>query len=127
MAIAQQSNRSILRSKQSLVVKEATYEQTKGNFLPYFGVNLTDIVSNNPLNVFGFKLLHEDACQEGFNPALLNSPDVINHYNLSLNAMMPLYNPEAKAEHKADKHQIKMSESMAQQTSEAIELEVIKS
>ncbi len=126
ITIAQQSNRSILRSQQSILVKKASYEQTKGNFLPYFGVNLTDVISNNPLNVFGFKLLHEDVRQEDFNPALLNAPNVTNHFNLSFNAMMPLYNPEAKAEQEAVQHQINMSESMAQRTSEGIELEVIK-
>jgi len=127
MTIAQKNNRAILKSQQSVVINEATYEQTKGNFLPYFGVNLTDVVTNNPLNVFGFKLLQEDVEQADFNPALLNAPDVTNNFQLSINAMMPLYNPEAKAEQIAVQHQISMAQSMAQRTSEGIELEVIKS
>lgn len=127
ISISKEGNRSIQRANQSIVVQQATYEQSKGNFLPYFGVNLTDVVSNNPLNVFGFKLLHEEVSQEDFNPALLNSPDVLNHFNLSVNAMMPLYNPEAKAEQEAVQHQIHMSESMAHRTIQGIELEVIQS
>lgn len=124
--MAQQSNRSILRANQSIDVQKAGYEQTKGAFLPYFGMNLTDIASNNPLNVFGFKLLHEDVIQEDFNPAFLNSPNVTNHFNLTVNAMMPLYNPEAKAEQEAVAHQIKMSESMAARTADGVKMEVIK-
>lgn len=127
IGMAQQQNRSILRANQSIAVNKASYEQSKGHFLPYFGANLTDVVSNNPLNVFGFKLLHEEVRQEDFNPVLLNAPNVTNHFNLTINAMMPLYNPEAKAEQEAVTHQIKMSESMSLRTREGIEMEVIQS
>jgi outer membrane protein TolC len=41
--------------------------------------------------------------------------------------MMPLYNPEAKAEQEAVSHQIKMSESMALRMTEGIEMEVVQS
>ena len=127
ISISRQSNRSIRKANQSIAVRKATYEQTKGNFLPYFGVELMDVVTNNPLQVFGFKLLTEETKQEDFNPALLNSPDVTNHFSIGFNGMIPLYNPEAKAEQVAVLNEIKMSESVAQRTVEGVEMQVIKS
>ncbi len=125
--MARKSNRSIQIANQSIAVQEATFEQTKGNFLPYFGIQLTDMVTNNPLNVFGFKLKQEVVEQSDFDPVLLNDPDIRNQFNLSFNAMMPIYNPEAKAEQNAVRSQIKMKASMADRTAQGVELEVIKS
>ncbi|MBT8220078.1 MAG: TolC family protein [Bacteroidia bacterium] len=124
--MARQSNRSIQLADQTTAIKRATLEQSKAHFLPYFGVQLTDLATNNPLNVFGFKLMQEDVKQSDFAPDLLNDPDVRNNFNLSLNAMMTLYNPEARAEQDAVKAQIKMSEAMAHRVADGIQLEVIK-
>jgi len=127
ISMARQSNRSIQLADQSTKVQKAIFEQTKGQFLPYFGIEVTDIATNNPLNVFGFKLMQEEVRQADFDPAVLNNPDVRNQFQISANVMMPLLNLEARSEQDAVRSQIKMKESMAQRTMDGIELEVVKS
>lgn len=121
---ARQNNRSILIANQSTEIHKAELEQTKAHFLPYIGVKVTDVITNNPLNVFGIKLLQEQVVQSDFDPTLLNNPDARNQFNMQLNVMMHLFNPEAKAQQKAVKSQIDMQDAMAHRTSQGIELEV---
>ncbi len=126
LGMARDRNQTIQMAQWDTEIQKAVLEQSKGNFLPYFGVQVNDIATNNPLQVFGFKLLQEEVQQSDFNPSLLNSPDVHNQFNLAFNAMMPLYNPEARSEQQAIKSRIQMTDAMAKRTMQGIELEVIQ-
>ncbi|MBK8952652.1 MAG: hypothetical protein IPM85_10580 [Chitinophagaceae bacterium] len=48
--------------------------------------------TNNPLNVFGFKLQQQLVKQEDFNPALLNNPDNAGDFATRLQVKQPLVN-----------------------------------
>lgn len=121
---AQENNRAIHIAEQTTTINEANLARTRANFLPYVGLQVTDVVSNNPLNVFGFKLLQEEVQQADFNPALLNDPGSMNQFAIQLNAMMPLNNPEARAKQRAAQSQVQMQKAMGTRTVQGVELQV---
>lgn len=123
---AQQANHSVQLANKAVDIQAASLEQSKARFRPYAGLQAANVVTNNPLNVFGAKLLQASVRQEDFNPVLLNDPGSLNNLNVAVNAMMPLYDPEARAQHKAAESQVAMKQAMAKRTQEGIELEVTK-
>jgi outer membrane protein TolC len=123
---SKENNYSIQLANQAIAIQRAKHEQTKGLTKPYLGVQVTDMISNNPLNVFGFKLQQEQVVQSDFVPVTLNDPDVRNFFNVSVNAMMPIINFQSKATQEAAEHQISMKQSMAARSMQGIELEVKK-
>lgn len=123
---AKENNHSIQIADQAIAIQKAKYEQSKGLTKPYLGVQMTDMISNNPLNVFGFKLQQEQVVQSDFVPETLNDPDVRNFFNVSINTMMPIVNFQSKATQEAAKQQIEMKRSMANRSLQGVELEVKK-
>jgi outer membrane protein TolC len=50
---------------------KAKFDQTNAVFLPQVNLSYTALVTNNPLNAFGFKLQQQSVAPADFNPQLL--------------------------------------------------------
>ena len=89
------NNKSILISQTDEKIAEANYRQTNAVFLPQANVSYTAMTTNNPLNVFGFKLQQQSVTNNDFNPAVLNDPSTTQNYLTRADVQMPLLNVEA--------------------------------
>ncbi|MFH5885844.1 TolC family protein [Halalkalibaculum sp. DA3122] len=82
------------------------YRQTNATFLPQLSVEETGISTNDPLNVFGFKLKQEAVTQSDFNPPRLNDPDSYDNFTTKFQARQPVFNADAIFQRRAVKKQL---------------------
>jgi outer membrane protein TolC len=89
-ALAQ--NPSLMVSASRIEQAQAAIDRSKSSYLPKISTSITASRSNDPLNVFGMKLM-----QQGVNPATdfgqqsLNKPDDYSNINTRIQAEMPVY------------------------------------
>jgi len=74
------------------------------------------VSTNDPLNVFGFKLKQEIVQQSDFNPALLNDPDAIDNYSTKLQVQQPVFNLDGFMGRNALKNRFKAAEAQTKRT-----------
>ncbi|MCC6257662.1 MAG: TolC family protein [Chitinophagaceae bacterium] len=74
---------------------------TKAGFLPRLQIGYNAYYTNDPLNSFGFKMQQQSINQSDFNPALLNNPKAISHFNTKASLQQPILNFEIEAARKA--------------------------
>lgn len=121
---ALQNNTSIQVSQTDEKIAQANFRQTNAVFLPQIGVSYTAMTSNNPLNVFGFKLQQQSVTANDFNPALLNNPSATQNYMTRADVQMPLLNMDMLYQRKAAQKQIEMYHLKAERTKEYVTFEV---
>jgi len=92
VAIAAKNNANIQIAELDYRISNANYHQTDAVFLPQLSVNYTAIVTNNPLNAFGFLLQQGIATSQDFEPSKLNNPGATYNYGTSLDAKLPIFN-----------------------------------
>ncbi|MDZ7721112.1 MAG: TolC family protein [Balneolaceae bacterium] len=92
--IALEQNFSIEQAGYEVDKTKAQYRQTNAVFLPQLSFEYNAISTDDPLNVFGFKLKQEVVSQQDFNPALLNDPDLYENYSAKFEVRQPLFNPD---------------------------------
>lgn len=124
--VAIQQNKQIAMSKADVAIANANYKQSEAIWLPQLNMSHTAYSTNNPLNVFGFKLQQGNVQQADFNPALLNNPSDFSNYNTQITLQQPIINPDAIYMRKAAKLQTGMYEAMSTRTVEAIKMQVIQ-
>lgn len=73
-------------------ISTAQFRQTDAIFLPQVSVSYNAMLTNNPLNAFGFLLQQSGVTMESFNPATLNHPSATDLYTTSLDVKMPIFN-----------------------------------
>lgn len=88
-ALAQ--NRQV--SAQALQTDAARYQAkaATGHLMPSVDAAVRATRTNNPLNVFGTKLLQQSVTAADFNPATLNNPAAITNYQSEITLRMPIY------------------------------------
>lgn len=79
---------------------------TLSGFLPGLSVSHTGFYTNDPLNVFGFKLQQRIVSEMDFNPLTLNNPKGFQHFNTKFSLQQPLLNFDVFAARKALKNKI---------------------
>jgi outer membrane protein TolC len=121
---ALQNNKSLQVSQTDEKIAQANFRQTNAVFLPQIGVSYTAMTSNNPLNVFGFKLQQQSVTANDFNPDLLNNPSATQNYMTRADVQMPLLNMDMLYQRKAAQKQIEMYHLKAERTKEYITFEV---
>ncbi len=124
--VAIQQNKQIAMSKADVAIANANYKQSEAIWLPQVNMSHTAYSTNNPLNVFGFKLQQGNVQQADFNPALLNNPSDFSNYNTQITLQQPIINPDAIYMRKAAKLQTGMYEAMSTRKVEAIKMQVIQ-
>ena len=86
------NNQNLQLAKIDEQIASSNYKQTQAIFLPQVGFSYSAFSSNNPLNVFGFKLQQKSVSQNDFNPALLNNPSGTPDFMTQINVQLPIVN-----------------------------------
>lgn len=118
------NNKSILISQTDEKIAEANYRQTNAVFLPQANVSYTAMTTNNPLNVFGFKLQQQSVTNNDFNPAVLNDPSTTQNYLTRADVQMPLLNVDMLYMRKAAQKQIEFFQLKSKRNREYVQFEV---
>ena len=85
-------NKQAKISKLEQQIAASDYKKSDAFFLPRLSASYTAMSTNNPLNVFGFKLQQQSVTAEDFNPALLNNPSAQSDYSAKADLTVPLVN-----------------------------------
>jgi len=119
--------------EQNFEIEQAVYDEDKTRaqfrkinavFLPQLSFEYNAISTNDPLNVFGFKLKQETVTQQDFNPVLLNNPGSYENYSAVFKIQQPLFNPDMILQRSAAKQQLKSSQEQLQGTKRYIRYQV---
>lgn len=124
---AVQNNKQLLIAKTDEAIAKSNFNQTEAIWLPNVNLSQTAYRTNNPLNVFGFKLQQASVLQADFNPAILNNPNNYSNYNTQLALQQPIINLDALYMRKAAKEQVGIYAAQVQRTKEAIKMQVVQS
>ena len=124
MEIALEQNFSIEQAEFDVDKTKAQYRQTNAVFLPQLSFEYNAVSTNDPLNVFGFKLKQEVVNQQDFNPALLNNPDAYQNYSAKFEVRQPLFNPDMLMQRGAVKSQLNSANEQLQGTKNYIRYQV---
>ncbi len=76
-------------------IAKAQSAEANAAFLPQVEVSYNAMVTDNPLNAFGFKLNQRIVTQADFAPDLLNDPGASHDYSAQIKLMQPLLNVDA--------------------------------
>jgi len=104
--MALNQNFSIEQAEYDVKATRAQYRQTSAVFLPQLSFEYNAVSTNDPLNVFGFKLKQEIVSQQDFDPSLLNDPDAYENYSAKFELRQPLFNPDMMMQRGAVKRQL---------------------
>lgn len=117
------ANSSVKLAKLDEQIASAQYKQTDAIFLPQVGFSYAALGSNNPLNVFGFKLQQKSVTAADFNPALLNNPGSIADFTTKIEIQQPLINLDALYQRKAAAKQMEVYGYKTQRTRQYLAFE----
>lgn len=84
--------------RQSRLDARIAKEQSLGAdavFMPQVGLSYTAYFTNNPLNVFGFKLQEQTVTSGDFDPIKLNNPGFNKDFSAQLEVTQPIFNLDA--------------------------------
>lgn len=124
MEIALEQNFALEQAEFDVDKTRAQYRQTNAIFLPQLSFEYNAISTNDPLNVFGFKLKQEIVSQEDFNPMLLNDPDVTQNYSAAFQVQQPILNPDMMLQRSAVKSQLNSADEQLAGTRKYVEFQV---
>jgi len=120
------SNTEILLAILDQEKAAAKYNQTNAVFLPQVNLSYTVMVTNNPLNAFGFKLQQQSITPSDFNPQVLNNPSATQNYMTKVEFIQPLVNLDMIYQRKAAGQQVDVYAYKTRRTREYLTFEVQK-
>lgn len=126
LLMAMQNNKNIRMAELEHRMANADFHQTDALFLPQLSTGYQAVVTNNPLNAFGFLLQQERVTAQDFDPAKLNHPGITRNYGASVDVQMPLFNPDMIYARQGAKIQKDVYKHKAQYTVDYIKFEVQK-
>lgn len=126
LEVAAQNNATIQMAELDRRISNANFHQTDAIFLPQISVGYNAMVTNNPLNAFGFLLQQSGVTAQDFDPAKLNHPGATRNYGASVDARMPLLNLDLIFARKGAKLQEDVYKHKAQYTKDYMKFEVQK-
>lgn len=124
-----------ISSKQNLTIHSAELDhhiakadrhQTDAIFLPQVSLGYNAMVTNNPLNAFGFLLQQSGVEASDFDPSRLNYPGATQNYGASIDVQMPLFNLDLIYARKGARLQEEVYKNKAQYTKNYVRFEVQK-
>ena len=126
IAKADADNKSAKIATLDQKIAASDYRRTDAIFLPQVSVSYNAMITNNPLNAFGFLLQQSGVSAQSFDPALLNHPDATHNYSTGVEVKMPLLNMDMIYARKAAKLQEEIYRNKAQYTRDYVRFEVQK-
>lgn len=119
-------NKEVTLAKLDEEIATARYRQTNAVFLPQVQLSYTGMVTNNPLNAFGFKLQQQSITPADFNPELLNDPSNTRDFMTKIDVMQPIVSMEMIMARKAAHEQMALYGLKTQRTKEYLTYEIQK-
>ena len=90
------SNNSAVQSARiDEAIAQQKYKQTNAGFLPQVNFSYSALATDNPLNVFGFKLQQKIVTAADFSPDKLNRPSATSDFTTKMEVLQPLINMDA--------------------------------
>lgn len=123
---ATERNTTVKLSEMEQQMAAARLKQTDAVWLPQLKVGYQAIVTNNPLNAFGFLLQQQGVTQQSFDPNGLNSPGTAHNYATTVEARVPLLNLDAIFTRKGMRQQQDMRKHQTAYTREYVAFETRK-
>ncbi len=120
------NNAKILLAKLDGEKAAAKFNQTNAVFLPQINLSYTAMVTNNPLNAFGFKLQQQSITSSDFNPQVLNNPSATQNYMTKAEFSQPLVNMDMIYQRKAAGQEVDVYSYKTKRTKEYLAFEVQK-
>lgn len=111
-----ENSRKIALADNELQSAEAKFKQTDAVFLPQLTLDYSGMITNNPLNAFGFKLQQRSISQTDFAPELLNHPDATGNFATQAMLRQPIFNADMLAMRAAARKQITIAGYQKQRT-----------
>ncbi|MCG8473934.1 MAG: TolC family protein [Cytophagales bacterium] len=124
--LASRNNGQIKASLHEVAEAEGKAKQAWANYLPHVGLSSDFVRTDDPLNVFGFRLMQGQVQASDFNPELLNAPSPLNNFQTKVTVQQPLFNWDGYLEQGAVKAQLKSKRFSAIRAKEAVLLAVKK-
>ena len=120
---------------QNFSVRDAAFEeraarsrfsQTNAVFLPAITFEYDIVSTNDPLNVFGFKLKQELVTQQDFDPAQLNDPGSYENYSARFSVQQPVFNPDMLLQRSAARSQLESTREQLSGTKSHVRFQVTR-
>src|SRR5699024_10349982 len=105
--LLKENNTQLKVQQYESTLSEVELAGSSSGFMPDISISHTGFYTNDPLNVFGFRLQQKSVRQEDFNPELLNNPSGFQHFNTQFSIQQPLLNFDVFSARKALKEKIK--------------------
>ena len=107
---AKQNAKAIVLADMDRQIAEAQFKETQAIFLPQVRLSYSALSTDNPLNVFGFKMQQQRVQQSDFQPDLLNNPGSTQDYSAQAMVKQPLVNWDLIKNRQAARAQIRIKE-----------------
>ncbi|HLG40835.1 MAG TPA: TolC family protein [Chitinophagaceae bacterium] len=120
------NNRDIRLAQADEKIAVSRLKETNAIFLPQVDFSFTALNSNNPLNVFSFKLQQQSVKETDFAPALLNHPDNASDFLSRLQLKQPILNMDMLYMRKAAATQTDLYKLKTRRIKEYLAFEVMK-
>lgn len=120
------NNNSVQSAKIDEAIAQEKLKQSDAGFLPQITFSYTALASNNPLNVFGFKLQQSAVTEADFNPKLLNHPSGTSDFTTKIEVQQPLLNMDAVYMKKSAAAQVESYQFKTKRTKEYLVFETQK-
>lgn len=119
-----EQNFSIRQAEYDVDINRSRYRQTNAAFLPQLSIEEMGVSTNDPLNVFGYKLKQEVVTQSDFAPSQLNFPDSYDNFTTKFELRQPLLNTDAFFKRSAAKKQLEATKENLKGTLEYTQYQV---
>lgn len=121
------SNNSAIQSARiDEAIAQQKYKQSNAGFLPQVNFSYSALTTNNPLNVFGFKLQQRTVTEADFNPGKLNHPSGTSDFTTKMEVLQPLINMDVVYMTKGALVQVESFQHKTQRTKEHLTFETQK-
>ena len=119
-------NWNVRDSEQRATMAQKDFQSTNSLFLPSLTLSETFTSTNDPVNVFSFKLKQQEFGQNDFAVDVLNRPDNFENFSTKVELQQPIINIDGWAGRKAAKEAAEASDFIAARTKEQMEMVIKK-
>jgi outer membrane protein TolC len=124
LEMAVERNFSVQQSGFEVDAARARARQANAVFLPQLSLEYNAVRTNDPLNVFGFRLKQQSVTQQDFAPDRLNNPDAFPNYSAAVQLQQPVLNPGRIKQRAAARDQLRSQREQLSGTREQIRFQV---
>ena len=119
-------NTSLAQASLDQNIAHAQFGSSTAAFLPQVNLSYTSTLTNNPLMVFGNKMVQGIVTANDFDPILLNNPSDYQNHNAMVSVVQPILNPDILFQRRAANIQQEVYDFKKQYTQSYITFEVKK-